>query len=163
MSDQATLDRYREELLSGKTLRNHAASHRSRYSYMPPATRQQYGHAVETLGKMAQSTDQMAQIAAGIVRKLSPYGTRADLCAKMYEAAAEVMIGLYDDVIGRSGPEAGRYSDHLHGWTLYDRVAVHYWLELASRGATDSAAGVGWCLETIAGEVEFYPTQEMRR
>lgn len=152
---------YSENLLSGKTLLNHAASHRSRRGYKPPMNRRNWSHAMGTIAKMAASSDRLAQVAAAIMGKVNLYGDDAQACAAMYEGAFHAMNKQYDDVIGRAGPEAGRHSSHQHDWTLYDRVAVHYWLELATRGMTGSAAGVGWCLAAVAKEVNFFPAPEM--
>lgn len=158
-SQQVTLDRYREDLLSGRTLALHANGNRSRYGYKPPLGRDQWAHAMRTLADMAASSDRMAQVAAHI--RINLYGDRAQACTAIYEGAFNAMKDKYDDVIGRAGPEAGRFSDHQHAWTLYDRVAVHYWLELACRPMADSAPGVGWCLALVAKEVGFRPTREM--
>lgn len=152
---------YRENLLSGRTLVLHAQSHRSRRGYMPPMSRRNWAHAMGTIAKMAASSDRLAQVAAAIMGKVNLYGDDAQACTAMYEAAYQAMNTKYDDVIGRAGPEAGRYSSYQQDWTLYDRVAVHYWLELATRGMTASAGGVGWCLAAVAKEVNFFPTPEM--
>jgi hypothetical protein len=162
VQESKALTEYRESLMSGRTLSLHAASHRSRRGYMPPLGRTQWAHAMGTLAKMAAQSDRLAQVAAAIIGRVNLYGDRAQACASMYAAAAEAMSKPYDDVIGRAGPEAGRHSSHQHEWTLYDRVAVHYWLELATRGMTDSAAGVGWALQAIAEEEDFFPTAEMK-
>lgn len=156
-----TLDRFRDDLLSGRTLVLHANSHRSRRGYMPPMSRRDWAHAMRTLADMAASSDRLAQVASAIMGSVNLYGDDAQACAKMYEKAAEAMRTKFDDVIGRAGPEAGRYSSHQHEWTLADRVAVHYWLELACRPMASSAPGVGWCLALVADEVNFRPTREM--
>lgn len=155
------VNKYRDDLLSGRTLALHAQSHRSRYGYKPPIGRRDWAHAVRTLADMAASSDRMAQVAVGIIGHLNLYGDDAQLCAAMYEHAAQVMRVPFDDVIGRAGPEPGRYSDHQHAWTLYDRVAVHYWLELACRPCAACAPGVGWCLQIVARMVGFHPTPAM--
>lgn len=159
--DAEVIAKFREDLLSGKTLLNHAMSHRSRYGYMPPLSRDQWAHAMVTVARMAERSDRLAQVAAAIMGRVNLYGDRAQACAAIYEGAFHAMKGKYDDVIGRAGPEAGRHSSHQHDWTIYDRVAVHYWLELACRGMTGSAPGVGWCLAAIAKEVNFRPTPDM--
>lgn len=160
-SQQKVLDKYREDLLSGRTLVLCANSHRSRYGYMPPMNRTGWAQIMGVLAEMAARSDRLAQVATSIVGRVNLYGTNADACAKVYEQAFHAMKDKYDDVIGRAGPEAGRYSDHQHAWTLYDRVAVHYWLELATRGLRGDAGGVGWCLALVAKEVGFHPTQAM--
>lgn len=158
---EQTLNQYREDLKSGRTLVLHAQSHRSRFGYQPPINRRNWAHMMRTLADMAASSDRMAAVANHIIGRVNLYGTDAQACARAYEMAFEAMNKPYDDVIGRAGPEAGRYSDHRHEWTLYDRVAVHYWLELATRGMTAAAPGVGWCLALVAKEIGFHPTHAM--
>jgi hypothetical protein len=153
---------YREDLLSGRTLVLHAQSHRSRRGCMPPMSRRSWAHAMGTLANMAASSDRLAQVAAAIIGHVNLYGDDAQACAAMYERAFDAMKGKYDDVIGRAGPEAGKHSSHQHEWKLIDRVAVHYWLALATKGMTASTPGVGWALEVVAKEVGFNPTPEMR-
>lgn len=159
--DRVVLDKYREDVLSGKSLVMHGNSHRGRGGYKPPLGRDQWAHAVRTLADMAASSDRLAQVANGIVGRINLYGDRAQLCAAVYEAAFQVMNKPYDDVIRRAGPEPGRYSDNQHAWTLYDRVAVHYWLELACRPCADSAPGVGWALQALAEETGYRPHPSM--
>lgn len=161
-SQEKTLSQYREDLKNGTTLVRHAASHRSRYGYQPPINRSNWAHMMRTLADMAASSDRMAAVANHIIGRVNLYGTDAQACARAYEMAFEAMNTPYVDVIGLAGPEPGRRSDRTHDWTLYDRVAVHYWLELATRGMTATAPGVGWCLAAVAQEVGFYPTHAMR-
>ena len=160
-TDTDRLASYREDLLSGRTLVLHEQSHRSRRGYMPPMSRRNWAHAMRTLADMAESSDKMAQVASALIGRVNLYGDDAQACAALYGAAFTAMTGTYDDVIGRAGPEAGRFSSHQHEWTLYDRVAVHYWLALATKGMTASTPGVGWALAAVAKEVNFNPTHTM--
>lgn len=155
------IEGYRADLLSGATLARHAASHRSRRGYKPPMTRRSWAHAMGTIAEMAATSDRLAQVASYIIGKVNLYGDDAQACASIYDAAFQAMKGEYDDVIGRAAPDAGRHSAHQHEWTLYDRVSVHYWLELACRPMAACAPGVGWCLAAIAEEVHFRPTASM--
>ena len=125
--------KYREDLLSGRTLVLSEASHRSRYGYEPPCNRGQYAHAIKTLGDMAARSDRLTQIASAIVGKINPYGTPSQLCASIYGAAFQATNTKYDDVINRASPEPGRWSDNQHDWTIHDRVALAYWLEFEVR------------------------------
>lgn len=161
--DEQIVNEYREKLRSGKTLALSAASHRSRFGYQPPINRRNWAHAMQTLAKMAEQSDRLAAVASHIMGRVNLYGTDAQACARMYEFAFEAMNKPYVDYIGLAGPEPGRRSDRTHEWTLYDRVAVHYWLELATRGMTASGSGVGWCLQRVAQEVGFRPTPEMQK
>lgn len=156
--DAQIVAEYKEKLLSGQTLLNHATSHRSRYGYEPPIGRRDVAHALNTLAEMMASSARLAPIASAIAGKLNLYGTPSQLCAAVYSTAWEYMANhKYVDVIGRSGPEAGRYSDYESDWTLHDRVAVHYWLELACRPCAATTPGVGWVLQLVAQEVGFQP------
>lgn len=160
-AQERTLDNYRSDLTSGRTLVLAAASHRSRYGYQPPINRRNWANAMRVLADMAATSDRLAAVAQHIIGRVNLYGTDSDACARIYEMAFEAMSKPYVDVIGLASPEPGRRSDRTHEWTLYDRVAVAHWLELATRGMTASAPGVGWCLSLVAQEVGFHPTHEM--
>jgi hypothetical protein len=56
----------------------------------------------------------------------------------------------YDDVIGRAGPDAGRWSDHQHKFTIHQVVMLAYWLAEAGAKVQYSVPGVGWCVDAIA-------------
>lgn len=156
------LNTYREDLLSGKTLLNHALSHKSRYGYEPPVGRRDVAHALNTLAEMMANDARLAPIASAIAGRINLYGTPSQLCAAVYSTAWEYMANnKYVDVIGRSGPEAGRYSSYESDWTLRDRVALHYWLELACRPCAATTPGVGWALQAVAKEVGFQPHRLM--
>lgn len=143
------LARYAADLESGQAFAMAAISHRSRRGYMPPVGRRTWAHAVATLADMAQRSDALAQVASAIVGSLNLYGTDADLCAKVYERAAAAIGRGYDDVIGRSGPEAGRRSDHHRPFTIGECALIACYLMLATGPASASVTRLGWALETI--------------
>lgn len=159
--DQAIIEKYREDVLSGRTFTLHAMSARSIRGYQPPISRRDWAFAIETLAKMAASSDRLAQVAANIIGRVNLYGDKGQAMAAIYERAEEALSKGYTDVIGRAGPETGRPSSYEHEFTLYDRVALMYWLELACRPLASKAPGVGWCLAALAEEVHFYPTPPM--
>jgi hypothetical protein len=155
--DARQVDEYRESLRSGRTLALAAASHRSRFGYMPPIGHRQWSHTIETLGRMARESDALAQIASAIVGRLNLYGDNAQLCTSVYSAAFEAVTSGYDDVVGRTGPEAGRWSQYHRSYSLREIVSLHYWLILACKGATSSVDRPGWCLQIVAETVGGSP------
>lgn len=155
------LAEYREKVRDGRTLLLVAQSERSRYGYQPPINNRDWGTCIERLGRMAKTSPRLAQVASHLLGKINLYGTDGDVRARIYEEAFHAMKGKFDDVIGRAGPEAGRYSDHQHEWTLYDRVAVMVWLDYATRPFQSTAPGLGWALADLAREVRFNIPQEM--
>lgn len=151
------VDKYRDDLRSGRTLALHAQSHRSRYGYKPPVGHRQWAHTIETLGRMGRESDALAQIASHIVGKLNLYGDDAQLCAAVYSGAFEAVHKGYTDYVGLAGPEPGRRSDRQRPYSLRETVNLAYWLILACKGATSSTTGPGWCLQVVAETVGGSP------
>ncbi len=154
--DAIVVNRYRDDLLSGRTLAMAAASARSAYGYRPPINHRDWSTAMERLARMARESGRLAQVASAIMGHVNLYGTDDQAMASIYDAAFRVMNKPYDDVIGRAGPEAGRYSDHQHAWTLHDRVAVACWLEYVCRPFAATAPGIGWCLSIVAETIRYH-------
>jgi len=142
------IERYEADLVSGRVFARHAASARSVFGYQPAATARQYGTAMQVLGHMAAEGDHMAQVASKILGRVNLYATPAQAVAAIYEAASQAMAAGFDDVIGRSGPEAGRHGDHQHETTLYFAASVAVWLSKVARcyGHHNS---IGWVLADI--------------
>lgn len=154
--DARVVNQYRDDLLSGRTLALAANSHRGRYGYKPPVGHRQWAHTIETLGRMARESDSLAQIASHIVGRLNLYGNDAQLCASVYSAAYEAVHKGYTDVVGRSGPEAGRASQYERPYRLGELALLACWLELATKGATSSVPGIGWCLSIVLETSHVY-------
>ena len=148
--DARQVHEYIDSLRSGRTLALAAQSHRSRYGYKPPVGHRQWAHTIQVLGQMAQQSDPLAQIASHIVGRLNLYGDDAQLCASVYDGAFHAVNSGYDDIVGRTGPEAGRWSQYHRAFTLSEIVSLHYWLILATKGATSSVSRPGWCLSVVA-------------
>lgn len=159
-----TLLQTEENLLSGRYFHLCSESARSRYGYQPPVNHRDYGHVIETLGKMAGRGDQFAQMAAAIVGAgLNLYGTDAQIIAKVYEAAARTLSNPYDDVLSRSGPEATRFKDAQRPWSLGFRVELEYWLTACfPTRMMGSLQGVGWPIAELAKRENVYPTAAER-
>jgi hypothetical protein len=109
---------------------------------------------------MARQSDRMAQVVSAIGRPGNLYGTADQCMASIYDRAFQVMNKPYDDVIGRSGPDAGRYSDYQRPWTLHDRVEVACWLEYVCRPFASTAPGIGWCLAIVAEMIHYHRPHE---
>lgn len=148
----ATLTRYREDLESGRTFALHYQSHRSRRTGCV-LNRTAWAQLVEHMAQMARLGDAYAQIASAVVGKAPLYGDRRDLCANAYDAVCIAWRRGYDDVVGRSGPEGGRYGVKLFGSRV--AVVVSVWLEFALAGSTDSTTGIGWAAREVMDELNI--------
>lgn len=71
--------------------------------------------------------------------------TEAQAHAAVFSALGEALRGEYVDVVGLSGPEAGRRSSHTHGFTLYTKILAFAWAQVII-GET----GYGWALADLA-------------
>jgi hypothetical protein len=162
-ADEKAITRVRDDLMSGAYFSRHASSHRSAIGYRPVLNHRDWAHAMKTIAEMAAESDSLAQVAHTIMGRVNLYGTRPEACAQIFEAAAEALRNGFDDVVGRSGPEAGRYSDHQRTFTLRERVLVAYWLEAATAPMQDCVPGVGWCVDAIKDELgNFYRLPKIR-
>lgn len=145
----ARLEQYAQDLMSGRVFRLHAASARSARGYRPPMHRDDWSHAMATIARMAHQSDALAQVASKILGRVNLYGTRALADAQIWERAAEALEDGFDDVIGRAGPEAGRFKDHQHPYTLHQRLSVLAWVTEATAKLQDSVPGLGWCASAL--------------
>lgn len=144
------IDRVRGELLTGQTFLLIARSERSVPLGRPPITRQAWGHCIATLGLMAARSDAFAQIAAAILGRVNLYGTDHEERGHVYQAAAEALAKGFDDVIGRTGPGAGRASAYQRDYTLAERIELVWWLNEATRHMqSGSVPAVGWTLQAL--------------
>ena len=150
-ADRDMIDRVRDGLLNGRYFRTIADSNRGAAMMRPrpPSTNGQYAHAIRTLGRMAAWSDPLAQLAAGIVRNVPLYQSAPELVAAIYDAAFAYLLPDYDDVIGRTGPEAGRPSQYRRPFSLAERVQVAYFLAEATAPCADHVPTVGWCIQAI--------------
>ena len=162
-STSAVIERVRDDLMTGRYFTLHAASQRSRYGYHPVVSRRGWAHALGTLARMAEQSDMLAQIAVAVVGRVNLYGTDPEECAHIYEAAVAALAAQYDDVVGRSGPDGGRYN--LRDYTLAERIQLAAWLGEATRLMDASHAhGVGWAVAAIAdAESVRLPSTEAAR
>lgn len=151
-AQQDSLDRLRTGLLSGAAFSWAASSNRSVIGYQPPITSRDYGHVLQVAGEMAKAGDLFAAVAREIVHRVNLYGTRSQVLAAANEAVAQFVRHGYDDVIGRTGPEAGRPSSHHHAVTLGQAIALRYYLAEIEAPMGSSIPGVGWGVETLAKE-----------
>ena len=143
---QAILNRYREEILTGQRFRTVAAAHRSVSSYQPPACYTKYARAVEALALFAHSGAEEASLASAILSQLPLYQGFFDMAAKANEVAAKCVRDGYDDAIGRTQPNAGRPSQYQRRYdlaTLLHLDLVFDWTLSAG------APGPGWVLTDL--------------
>lgn len=153
----AAIVRYRDDLLAGRIYGRHAASVTSVIGYRPPATRDEYGRIVETLGVFARQSDRDAATAYRILPKLPLYGDPGQLAAGFWNVLSEVHRAGFEDVIGRTGPNAGRPSAHQHATSEAEAIRLALLgTELTSAMIGLERADLGWCLAALAGEPQFY-------
>jgi hypothetical protein len=154
-ADRRVLEDYEAKLLSGEAFALHAESARSRFGYMPPVRRRDWAHANVVLARMAGQSDALAQIANQVVGTINLYGDDAQAEARIFEGAASAIKRGFDDVIGRSAPDAGRYSDHQREFLLAECVIAMAYLQVAARPFSTGAPGYGWALEAIADRLSI--------
>jgi hypothetical protein len=138
-----------EKLLSGYAFTVGAQSERSVRGYRPPCHRNYWSNAIKVIGEMARESNVFAQIASKLIVGLPLYQCDNELRAKVLENAASAIKDGYDDVIRRSSPEPGRFSDSQRAFTLYECILLDYWLDKAVP-CTGSVGGVGWVVEELA-------------
>jgi hypothetical protein len=139
-----------ESYLSGATFAR--ASYSTALSYQPPIQSRDYGRVIETLGRLATEGDACASIAQRLVRSVNLYGTPSQVEAGLYRAAFEAINEGYDDVIGRTGPEGGRYSDHQHAYSIRVVLLVACYIAEAVAPFAIHVTGYGpggWVLKAL--------------
>lgn len=157
------IDEAEADYLSGATFAR--ASYSTSLSYEPPIRSDQYGKVIETLGRLAAEGDAAASIASRLVHSVNLYGTPSQVAAGLYRAAFEAISGGYDDVIGRTGPEAGRYSDHQHDYSIRTILLVACYIAEAVAPFAYHVTGYGpggWVLKALC-ERHRLPYADRRR
>jgi hypothetical protein len=121
-----------------------AAGHNSRFGYQPVLNSREYAAMIQNIGRMASYGDRMAFLASQILPRINLYGTQAQAHAAVFTALGEALRGEYVDVVGLSGPEAGRRSDRTHGWTLADKIVAFAWAKIITNDT------LGWAISDLA-------------
>lgn len=149
--DTPTLLQFQRDLLDGTVFRRHAASAASVRGYQPPASARDYGHVIETLGRMAREGDLHAQVAQGIIAAGLPlYQTPFELAAKVWDHAWSIVSsGTWDDVHARSGPEPCRHSDAQRPFTIHQVLSILVWVTEATAPISGSVPGLGWVASAL--------------
>jgi hypothetical protein len=151
-------ERYRNGLISGQRFLWAYESHASadRMSPRGPIGSRTYSQIVTTVGRFAMNGPRAAATAHRILAALPLYGTPGQTMAAVARALSEVVQDGYYDVIGATGPEAGRPSDHKHATTIYDAIILDLlWTEIGmtvGASVTGSVTGIGWCLDALIRE-----------
>lgn len=153
----AQVDKYIEDIMSGRVFALHAASARSIYGYQPPINHRDYGYAIQVLASYAGTSDRAAKLVSVIIPKMNLYGTDGQVLAAMYDAAGAELRKGYLDVIGLAGPEPGRRSDRQSEYSLHTRVELLKTLEQAGRPFRKSVPGIGWCLAAVCERLGMAP------
>jgi hypothetical protein len=150
--EDVTLAHTRDDLLSGRYFRLHAASARSRYGYEPPLGRRPWADALVHLGALARESDALAQVAAHVAGRVNLYGTASQAVAAIYDAVADALAAGFDDVILRSGPEPVRFSDAQRPYTLEECLRLAQACEVICRPWSGTAPGLGWAVTRLMEE-----------
>ena len=134
--------------------------------YEPPITYSEYAHVVETLARLAGEGDAGAAIASRLVASVNLYGSPSQVRRSLYTTAYEFVRDGYDDVLGRTGPEAGRPSDHRHAVSLRFVLLISNYLGEAtlpiSGGAPFTKGPGGWIAKALC-ERHGVPFADRRR
>ena len=157
----ATVARVWDDIRTGRSWGYRSMSERSadRMSYNPPMRAESYGKTLAVIGTWVGSSDRRAAVARKIVPSIPLYGSEHQMLAAIAEAIGETLRTPYTDVIGRSGPEAGRPSDHIHAWTDHDRIGLEVlYAEIGIAVSGTTYGNVGWVLQHILTEEGFLPT-----
>lgn len=141
---------YEANLRSGLVFARYAASDRSAIGYRPCASSRDYQQILTVCTALAGS-DQGVQLVAAALSKVNPYGTCPQQRAALASAFAVTVKAPFEDVIGRSGPEAGRYRDHQKPWSIHVLCRAALTLALL---ATESVRMPGWCLQALIDQYQ---------
>lgn len=153
--DKEIIEKYKADIMSGRTFALHAASARSEIGYRPPMNRAQWSKCMEVIARMAAQSDSLAAVARTIIGRVNLYGTPGQAAASLYTAAGEALREGYRDVINMASPEPGRYSDNEREYTFLERVSLMLWIEMACRPLGSNFSGIGWCLSAIADDANI--------
>lgn len=162
---EAAYQRFLQDVEAGRALAYAAHSERSVYGYQPVAHHRNYANAVAALATYAATGDRAAAAAHAVLVRLPLYNTRSAMLATVAEVLLDVHMHGYDDVVRRSGPEAGRHSDHQHPTTLQDAadlVLLYAEVEAAVTAGLDPTKpylpGLGWCwIRALADDLVRVP------
>lgn len=92
------------------------------------------------MGHMVERQRTLLEVGLAVVRAVNPHSSIAEWQSKNYETAREVLLGQYDDVELRSGPEGGRY--RLRPYTRQEKFLA---LQALHSLNDDSVPAPGWC------------------
>lgn len=149
--EQSIIDRVEQELTSGKTFHLISQSYFSKPLGGPPATARGYGRIIQTLGRFAAEGDWHLAAVREAISVLNPYVTPGEQIALVARSLCNFVNEGYYDVIGATGPEAGRPSAHQHPITLRQAILLKM-LMVEVEEAADSAGsvpGLGWCVRAL--------------
>lgn len=146
------LDRFIDDVRTGRAFAFAWRSHASRRVGGPPITSRSWAECLMWLARLAACGDSYAQLVRAIGAP-PLYGTDGEAAAAVWAAAHAALQRPYDDVIGRSGPDGGgRPSSYVRDWSLVERIVVLAHLKRATHAWSATAPGYGWALEQLAAD-----------
>jgi hypothetical protein len=150
-SEQVVIDRVEADLLSGNYFTLRERSNRSARLGGPAVSSRGFSGVMQALAKFAGDSDWATSVAAPALRSVNAYVTPNEVLAQVAASLAKSVHDGYFDVIGATGPEAGRSSAHQHKVTLRQAITLALLMVEVEHGVGyhGSVPGVGWCLAAL--------------
>lgn len=151
---EAAYVRFKAEYLSGANLaRNGFPDPVARY-HGGPITARSYGAIHEAVGRFAGQSDWHAAAAREVFGSVNLYATTHEALAQVTAALARFAREGYTDVVGMTGPEAGRRSQYtdkpMTEWQMLLLNLLQTEVQMAVSavgGNIGFVPGVGWVLD----------------
>lgn len=150
-SQQQTVERVERKLVSGDYFTLIVNSNRSGRLGRGPIASRDWARIMQVVATYASTGDRAAATAFRIFGRINLYLTPNEVVAQVAEALAEVARDGWHDVVGATGPGAGRPSQYDHPTDL--RAAIMLALLMCevqmNAGYTGRAPGIGWVLRHL--------------
>jgi hypothetical protein len=145
------IERVEKNLLDGHYFTLIANSNRSVPLGGAPINSRHWAGIMKAVATYAASDNRAAATAHKIFGRINLYLTPNEVIAQVATVLAEVVREGYFDVIGATGPEAGRRSAHQHPTDL--RAALYLALLMSevemNAGYIGHVPGVGWVIQHL--------------
>lgn len=149
---QARIEQYAADLVSGRVFTLAEASQRSRRSFYGagPLGHRAYADALAAIARFAGQDDWHAHAAHSLTVGLPLYNTEAEFLAKLAGNFAAVTRATYFDAAGHAQPNPGRRSSYEHETTLFQALNLYLlWCEISIKVNTSSLSSPGWCAQAL--------------
>lgn len=159
-TDEEIVAEFAEELVDGRVFRRAAFAgqvNSTMHTYRPPLQTRKYVHFIQTIGKFAGVGQVFAHFVSELGLPVNLYGDEMQMEASVWSKVAEAFERGYEDVIGRTGPEAGRSKDYKRRYTVREALVIMEWI-----GEALGSTGTGWCVAALL-EMEEIPAHMLPR